>query len=289
MSEYENFDRQYRLIAGKAGNNGFMIGEADGGKVAPLHINFSFQKTDLTTQNTGRVTIWNLNKSQLATLEQKNCVLSLKAGYGKMLAQIFTGIVSHAVTSMDGADRMTDIEVIDNLIEIRNTYITISYKGKVSWETIFNDTAAKMGVSIVYAHDVKFTSVTKGFSYIGQAKGILDKGCSSCGLTWSIQNGIIHIKKKGGTMSKEAYLISADTGMIGIPARYKEAATEEGQSDLIGWQVQFLLNGAISVDDYVKLESKVVTGYFRVYAMEYTGDNYSGDWMCRATLLEVTS
>ena len=130
MAEYENFDRQYRLAAGPGGGEGFEVGETSAANPVPLHISFSLQKTDLQEQNTGRVTIWNLNPSQLATLDQKDCALSLKAGYGNRLSLIFAGVVSFVTTTADGADRKTEIEVIDNLVEVRDTYVTVSYNGQ---------------------------------------------------------------------------------------------------------------------------------------------------------------
>lgn len=107
-----NFDREYRLAAGKAGGMGFEIGEKSKSQPVPLHINFSIERTDLETQNTGRVTVWNLNKEHLATLDEKDCVLSLKAGYGSRMPLIFAGIVTNCVTTHDGADRKTEIEVV---------------------------------------------------------------------------------------------------------------------------------------------------------------------------------
>lgn len=53
-----NFDREYRLAAGKAGGMGFEIGEKSKSQPVPLHINFSIERTDLETQNTGRVTVY---------------------------------------------------------------------------------------------------------------------------------------------------------------------------------------------------------------------------------------
>ena len=53
----ENFNRQYRLAAGKAGSTGFEIGS---GK-RPLHVSFSVEKADTNSQNTAKVTIWNLS------------------------------------------------------------------------------------------------------------------------------------------------------------------------------------------------------------------------------------
>lgn len=48
----KNFDRQYRLAAGKAGSTGFEIGS---GK-RPLHVSFSVEKADTNSQNTAKVT-----------------------------------------------------------------------------------------------------------------------------------------------------------------------------------------------------------------------------------------
>ena len=120
MAELDNFGRQYRFAAGPKGGTGFEVGETSKTQPVPLHVNFSLQKSDLETQNTGRVTLWNLNKSQLAVLNEKDCVVSMRAGYGNRISLIFAGIVSYVSTTIDSADRKTEIEVIDNLIEIRD-------------------------------------------------------------------------------------------------------------------------------------------------------------------------
>lgn len=266
---------------------GFEIGETSKSQPVALHINFSLQKSDLETQNTGRVTVWNLNKQHLAALDEKDCVLSLKAGYGNRMPLIFAGIVSSATTTKDGADRKTEIEVVDNLVEIRDTYVTISYTGNVNWKTIMDDVANQMGVAVTYSYNATFADIPNGFSFVGQARDIMTKGCNCCGLVWSLQNGVMQVKKPGDTMSREVYVLSEDSGLLGIPARVTEAAAQESPTPEIGWDVEYFLNGAINIDDYVKLESEKVTGYFRVYSIEMSGDNVSGDWICKARLKEV--
>lgn len=285
----ENFDRQYRLAAGKAGELGFEIGETSKSQPVPLHINFALQKSDLETQNTGRITVWNLNHQHLAALDEKDCALSLRAGYGNRLSLIFAGIISSATTTRDGADRKTEIEVVDNLVEVRDTYVTISYTGNVNWKTIMDDVAIQMGVAVTYSYNATFADIPNGFSFVGQARDIMTKGCNCCGLTWSLQNGVMQVKRPGDTMSREVYVLSEDSGLLGIPARVTEAATQGGTTSEIGWDVEYFLNGAINIDDYVKLESDTVTGYFRVYSIEMSGDNVSGDWICKARLKEVTA
>lgn len=288
MSGYKNFDRQYRMIAGPAGSKGFEIGATSDSQPEPIHISFRLEKSDLETQNTGKIDVWNLNPSHIAMLERADCCVGLKAGYGSHLSLIFAGIVSFVSNKKDGADMKTTIEVVDNLISVRDTNVSISYKGKISWKTILDDVAAQMGVVPVYSYNATFTNVSNGYSYVGAAKNVLTKGCQCCGLTWSIQNGVLQIKRPGDSMSTKGYLLSAETGMIGSPEKVTIKDKDDSSITHIGWDVTFFLNGGIDVNDYVKLVSKEVTGYFYVYSIQIAGDNLRGDWTCKARLLELS-
>ena len=211
----KNFDRQYRLAAGKAGSTGFEIGS---GK-RPLHVSFSVEKADTNSQNTAKVTIWNLGDEHLAELNKNDCVVVLHAGYGDTRPLIFTGVVTFATTKADGADRSTEIELVDNRIEVRDTYVSVSYSGAVNCKTLIQDTADQMGVTVSFSYNAEFKDIPNGYSY--------------------------------------------------------------------GWDVEYLMNAAIGLDDYVYLNSKVVKGYFRVYSVRIEGDNMEGSWSCTARLLEV--
>ena len=249
MAGYQNFDRQYRVACGPAGGTGFEIGATSPGQPVPLHISFSIQKSDLETQNTGKVTLWNLNKEHLSVIKEKDCVLSLKAGYGNVMPLIFAGIISFVSITNDGADRKTEIDVVDNLVEIRDTYVTISYNGTVNWKTIFDDVATQMGVAVSYSYNAEFADIANGFSFVGQARDIMTKGCKCCGLVWSLQNGVMQVKKPNDVMSKEVFLLTPDTGLIGIPTQVVVTQAEATGENKIGWDVQYFLNGAIHIDD----------------------------------------
>lgn len=112
MAGYRNFDRQYRISCGPAGGTGFEIGATSPSQPVPLHISFSFQKSDLETQNTGKVTIWNLNKEHLAVLNEKDCVLVLKAGYGTVMPLIFTGNHSSEDHHVKHGDKITQLCIV---------------------------------------------------------------------------------------------------------------------------------------------------------------------------------
>ena len=116
------WNRQYRLSAGAAGGTGFEIGE---GSPMPLHISFSLEKADVQSPNTAKISLWNLSPTHLATLNRKDCLVTLKAGYGSSMPLIFTGTVTNVETEADGADTRTDLEVLDGRKELRDTYVTL--------------------------------------------------------------------------------------------------------------------------------------------------------------------
>lgn len=281
----KNFDRQYRMSAGPPGSTGFEIG---GTSPYALHISFSVQKQELESSNTAKVQVWNLNKQNLATLEAENCFLLLKAGYGNTLPVILSGTVSHTSTRKDGSDMLTEIEVVDGLVEVRDTWVSMSYAGLVNTKKILDDTAAQMGLTVVYSYNATFADIPNGFSFVGQAKNALSKACAVSGLEWSIQNGVLQIKKPGDVMNREVYVIGPETGLIEIPERVQISSSDDSGKSQMGYDLVYLLNGAIGVGDYVQVQSKYLTGFFRVYSLEIDGDNLSGAWQCKARVLEVT-
>lgn len=281
----KNFDRQYRMSAGPPGSVGFEIG---GTSPYALHISFSVQKQELESSNTAKVQVWNLNKQNLATLEAENCFLLLKAGYGNTLPVILSGTVSHTSTRKDGSDMLTEIEVVDGLMEVRDTWVSMSYAGLVNTKKILDDTASQMGLTVTYSYNATFADIPNGFSFVGQAKNALSKACAVSGLEWSIQNGVLQIKKPGDVMNREVYVIGPETGLIEIPERVQISSSDDAGTPQMGYDLVYLLNGAIGVGDYVQVQSKYLTGFFRVYSLEIDGDNLSGAWQCKARVLEVT-
>lgn len=277
----KNFDRQYRLSAGQAGAAGFEIGSGQ----RPLHIAFSVERADTDSQNTANVTIWNLNDEHLAELNKDDCVVVLRAGYGTVMPLIFTGVVTYATTEVDGSDIATKLEIVDDRIELRDTYVSVSYVGSVNCKTLIQDTADQMGVTVSFSYNTEFKDIPNGYSYVGPARNVLTKACETSGLTWSINNGVLQVKKPGDTMNREVYELSAETGLLGIPKRVQISKESEGYS--YGWDVEYLMNAAINIDDYVYLNSKYARGYFRVYSVSIKGDNMESSWSCTARLLEV--
>ncbi len=287
--EGRNFLRTYSMKCGAMGSSGFEIGNMSSPAETPLHISFSVEKSDAEAANTAKVQIWNLSDQNLKVLDTADCVLELKAGYGNNNALILVGNITHASTSMDGADRMTELEVVDGRVELRDCVLSISFDGAVDSREVYSYIAGQMGVAILFADGLEYKVLPNGFSFVGQARTALQKIAECCGHVWTMQNQILQITFPGHPVAAVGYVLNSNTGLIGTPKRIVIGSNKENEKALTGCEVEYLLNGAIGINDTVQLESSIASGYFRVHKVTFDGDNMEGDWICTAQLLEIAA
>ncbi len=279
----KNFIRNYVMKCGRMGSTGFKIGDSE----PALHVSFSIEKSNAETANTAKVQIWNLSNANLSILEGKDCIVELKAGYGNSMALILAGNITFAVTTQDGADRMTELEVVDGRVALRDTNVSISFNGAVDCKEVYQRFANQMGISVRFAKDLSFVRLPNGFSFVGKAAAGLKKLANCCGHSWSIQNQVLQITWPGRAISTQGYLLNSDTGLIGSPKRITISTGGDNNDSMTGWEIQYLLNGAIGVNDIVKIESRTANGYYLIHKLTIDGDNLEGDWLCTAQVLEI--
>lgn len=281
-----NWIRAYQLSAGQVGEIGFGTNE--------LHIQFSVEKSDVASPNTAKISIWNLNPAHKAALEEKDCIVTLNAGYRGNTPMVLTGTVTNVVTEDDGADQKTTIDVLDGRKELRDSYVTLGYLQSTDSKLILQDAAGQMGLPITFSPGASFKPL-ESYSYVGLAKNVLDKVCASNNLTWTIQNGVIQVTKPNEPISTVAHLISPQTGLIGSPKKLTQSEKNSGSAEenssknkaQAGWEIRYFLNAAIGVNDLVQLQSKAASGIFRVKSVKMQGDNMAGDWVCVAKIVEA--
>lgn len=283
----ENFYRTYTLKCGPKGGTGFYVGNIHSATQDALHICFSVEKSDSDTPNTAKIQIWNLSDANLKVLDEKDVVVELKAGYGDNMPLILAGDVTYVTTVPDGADRMTEIEVADGRVALRDTNITVSFNDQVDTEEVYNYIAGQMGLPITFAKDLTFVKLPNGFSFVGKAKNALQRVAAANGHEWTIQNGVIQITLPGRPITTQGFVLSSDTGLVSIPKRITINQSSNNSDSLVGWEIEYLLNGAIGVNDVVQLKSKTADGYYRIHKVVFDGDNMEGDWVCNAQALEI--
>lgn len=293
------FLRSYKLVIGKKGQKEGIVIEP------PMRIEFDIEKDSESKPNENIIKIYNLSPITRQTIEQPDMRCVLYAGYEQDANMLLcSGDIATAYSYHDNADWVTELYVLDGLIEIRDTAISVGYQGGVSSTQIVNDIAHKMGVTLVGADSLKSRLWANGFSFYGAARTALDKVVAGTGLEWSIQNGELQIVNRKGVTKRAGYVLAKDSGLIGFPERTREAARSKKQDTpnkkqeekfsfdrqaRDGWNVKSLLLPMVNPCDKIKLESQTITNWFRVEKIKHSGDSHSGDWQSELHLIDLNA
>ena len=273
-----------------------------------LHIGFQIDKDTTKESNKAKLEIYNLSEATRKKIEVPDTEVEIYAGYeragGAILA--FKGSVTYGFTRDAGTDCITTLDLADGTKAMRDSYCSLSYAPGTSAKTIIQRCANEMGVPVVYGHDVgELESYQNGYSYIGQADGALTEICNALGLSWSIQNNILNIILAGGTSTNRGLVFSPQSGLVGVPERIiqaeyksnksnpkktaKKKAKKEKPRKKAGWKIQTLLVPSVNPGDMVKVESKWITGWFRVEKVSHRGDYNGTNWGSAMELIEVSN
>lgn len=300
------FDRVAELIVGQSGSKGILIKD--------LRIAFSIEKTATETLNNSTIDIYNLNPDSRALVETPNNAIILRAGYAQDLGPvtIFVGIVRRCLTVQEGPDNVTRLELDDGLIAYRDSKFSTSFAPGSSGKMVLANIASRFNLPVRPLPDMPDKQYPNGFSFVGKTREAMKKACNYLGLEYSIQNQEIQILKKGGTVKRTAIVLSADSGMIGVPqleakTMSEKAAAQRGIStndagviktrkestsgaikdrlQVQGYKVESLLQPTIEPGGIVQVKSKGIDGeFFRVERVQHTGDTHADDWTTELSL-----
>jgi hypothetical protein len=273
-----------------------------------LKIAFAIDKDTSKESNKCKLEIYNLSVTTRKRIEQPDNEVEIYAGYEKNGGAVlcFRGTVVYGYTSEDTTDSITHLELADGTVALRDSYCSLSYAQNVAAKVIIQRCANEMGVPLVYGKDVgEIEAYKNGFSFIGLAKEALTEVCNARGLSWSIQNNILQVIKAGGTSTNRGLVFSAYTGLIGSPERviqaeYKSDKTtpkrkvkEKAQKNELrkkhGWRIKTLLAPTVSPSDLVKIESKLINGWFRVEKVSHRGEYNGNQWESDIELTEINN
>ncbi len=294
------FNRIFRLTAGTEGGEGVVI-ESDGTQDS-LRIVFDIDK-DLTQKtNKSSIRIYNLTDATRKKLEVADAVCMLEVGYAEDigLRRIFVGEITYATTRREGPDKITELELNDGQVAIRDTYVSLGYAAGVSGTKVVEDVAAQMGIMTQIAPDLEFASYPAGFSFVGPGRECLDKVMDATGATWSIQNNVLQVIMAGGSTNVRALVFSASSGLIGSPERIVKGVTrpdeeakkkrkvkKDKHEKKAGWKIKTLLAPTVNPGDLVRVESSTVTGWFKEESLKHSGDTHGQEWYTEQEIIEI--
>lgn len=244
-----------------------------------LRFAFKVERTLRPRPGKAEVKVWNLTSShrdQLDSLDGVSVVLD--AGYAATgTATLFSGTlrrVSHE--RVDGNTWITKVEGEDGGRQRRTARTIRSFRPGTPLRTIFLALATDFGVGQGNTNQATSSAalqqvgsaVVCGTTLRGSVGDLLDEFCRSASLEWSIQNGALQILPIGTALSGQAVVLSPDSGLVGSPTKEQRGRVK----------FRSLINPEIVPGKQVQLQSRVVTGTYRVEKCAWSGDTEGQDW-----------
>lgn len=252
--------RKWAVTIGPPGGQGRMW---DG-----LRVGFTVEKTGDSTPNKLKLSVYNLDADARAFVSKKGMAVRLEAGYQDSTKLLFSGSLELVSHTKPGPDWVSAIESADGVRAYRSVVLSESFGPNTSEKSVIEAAAKKMGVTVGelkgLPENAKFN---QGRQLSGPASRELDALCRKHGLRWSIQDEVLQIVPIGQGLSREAVLLSADTGLIGSPEK-----TERGV------KMVSLLQGGINPGQLIQLESRSIKGLFIAENVTHQGDTEGDEW-----------
>lgn len=259
----------------------------DGFRVA-----FSVKKSLESNVNTADCSIWGLNETSRASLEQaKKPAFVIDAGYRDLRGVIFSGEAVEPVSEREPTGWVTRVHAADGHSSQRAIVNKTLGEGTTPGQVI-KELADAMGVSSraavtrALAGDFNGSIGTfgQGITLTGSAKTNMDTLAKSLGLDWSIQDGELVVLKAQEVRAGEAVVISRDTGLLGSP----QLVIDEKRPGRKIVRFKNLLNARINPGVKLSVKSRVVSGIFRTTTVVHAGDTWGSAWQSAVEAIELT-
>jgi hypothetical protein len=251
-------------------------------RIEGLRITFRVQK-QIKPPNAAEVVVYNLSGSSRARLQEPEQVVRLYAGYDGVVGPklLYQGDVVGVEHQFPSPESTTKLTARDGYRAERDGVVSLSYTPGVSALQVVRDMAKALGAPEKFFAKLKDQKFAGGFSFTGRAKDGLQQMLKFLGGEYTIQAGNMKVldKGEGDNTSKDAVLVTPDSGLIGSPERILSLEDEvkaEAEKKKAGWKIRCLLRTEIEPGSWFAFASRAVprATAFRVEKVEHEGDTH---------------
>jgi hypothetical protein len=254
--------------------------------IKDLQVEFTVDRTLEKEPSLSDIRIYNLKDETAALIrDQENVVATLRVGYGTSdLQTIFTGDVNKVTQRIEGPDRVLEVEAGDGKWSSRQ-WARKRFKPDAKLEDVIMYLADVAGLK-ANRSDISQTlddaeaqnqrrgfyaiprGIKNGYHVRGYAVDELHELCLSRQMEFSIQNNELRITIDDGSIG-ETVLLTPSSGLVGSPV-----VDQKGKLSAECLLVPNLYPGSL-----VSVDSRYVTGDYRVLRATYTGSLFGSDPM----------
>lgn len=230
-------------------------------KYPDLDLSFSVNFDTGSDANVGNIKVYNLSRKSINLLK-KDKILKIKAGYKEDLGEIFSGVISSVTTKWENSDKVTEIVIGDHSKDWLKATINTTWRTEIKASQVIKDIADKLPFEIGKIEIEKDKLYPKGKTFSKTCKAALEELAKDLDLKLHVNKGKIYLlsKHKG---TEQVIVLNKDTGLISSPQDVSKN-NEENR-----YKLKALLNYRIETDSILKIESKTINDYYRVYKGEH--------------------
>jgi len=258
--------------------------------IKDLHMNFSVEKSDKESANKLVLQIYNVSLNTSEKIAKARNKIILKAGYSdEGVVNLFFGDITKTTDKKEGVNRILEIEAYDGQTNIQNKDISISYTGGTSKQKIFQDLVYAFGLPLMNPKTQISGSFANGWAFIGKVKEGLTEILSPLNKSWTIQNQQLVIISPGEVVQRSGLKISPKTGLIGTPEALSDQDEKQTENKEVPkrWKIKSLLYPQLFPGSEIQIKSSIVNGTFKIESLNFSGDNYEGDFVCELEVVQI--
>lgn len=246
-------------------------------EVSGLRVAFDIERSLARNPNKAEIKIWNLSDDTRRSIETtRRPRVRVRAGYIDGTSSIFFGGLREVRSQIEGSDIVTTLSGVDGGHQLQTARTSRSHAGGTTYADVISGLANDLRVGVGNAVEAfrergagaALETFFEGTVTHGPAAQELDGLVRSRNLEWSVQDESLQVLPRGRALAGEALVVSAATGMIGTPS-----ISNHGVVTLETFMIPDVFPGR-----RISMESRFITGAFRIAKCQYVGDTHGKDW-----------
>lgn len=248
-----------------------------------LDCEFDIPFDDDTEADEAEIVVYNVSDLTIQNIK-KDSPITVTAGYRDDTGIIFSGIISKVRSYYSGEDRVTEIYAIDRAeLKERELKDDISYAGGTPASRILQDLVGQVGLPVaIFAPKRDYVYKDKA-TVNGGLMDNIRKFARVCGVSAYICKGQIYVRTvlEGDELD---FSLSSDTGLLELSEFEEELTAEDFVDTVRGYEVTMLLQHRVTTASLLKINSRNVSGAYRVREGRHTYDGM--DFLTKVKAIE---
>ena len=245
--------------------------------IGELRMAFRIEKSLKKQPNKCEITINNLVRRTRAEFQTSPAHIAFSAGYAGTVKQLYKGDILYAPSRKEGTEWLTEVQAGTGAQAFRHGRVSQTFKAGTDLKTLVVRAAKSMGLSVpksIQEGKEMLSKIRSGVTLDGLSHREMSRLLDAKGLGWSVQDDQLQIIRDGDTNKAQAIVISPELGMIGSP----EMGTPEAKGKAPILKVKTLLDGDITPGGLLQVNSRDITGNFKILRVIHVGDTHGQPW-----------